>query len=361
MHARGAVKLPSIPALALYAATVAVEIPVMFARMLITLVIGVLLLLLSGHSTSGAQSVLIDLGMLPSTWAVFALVTPAGGAWWWQQNLGGRAPSEREELAYQDALDLLEHQAQEPLREPSIWFVLDTPQPDAAVCGNALMVSRGLLEGEHLPAVLAHELGHLASSDGKLTAALNRLVVHPPTKTAEREPRQQGELVVLGPDRMTQTLLAFRVLSWIVRKLFAFAKGGLGLLVTAPAWGAYWREREYVADQYAVRLGQAEELADFLEIHALIHDHPVPFIWLTEHTHPPTELRIDRLRKASFQPLAVAPGSEPVKVAPAGPPAAWPDGPTLTEPDPSAGESLRSAGMALPTCSQTQHGKDDGR
>jgi hypothetical protein len=28
----------------------------------------------------------------------------------------------------------------------------------------------------------------------------------------------------------------------------------------------------------------------------LIHDHPVPFIWLTEHTHPPAELRIDRLR-----------------------------------------------------------------
>jgi hypothetical protein len=44
------------------------------------------------------------------------------------------------------------------------------------------------------------------------------------------------------------------------------------------------------------KLGQAEELADFLENHALIYDHPVPYIWLTEHTHPPVELRIDRLR-----------------------------------------------------------------
>jgi len=34
-------------------------------------------------------------------------------------------------------------------------------------------------------------------------------------------------------------------------------------------------------------------------MHALINDHPVPFIWLTEHTHPPTELRIDKLRKTS--------------------------------------------------------------
>jgi Zn-dependent protease with chaperone function len=74
------------------------------------------------------------------------------------------------------------------------------------------------------------------------------------------------------------------------------AKGGFGLWLTSPAWGAYWRKREYKADQYAAHLGQADELADFLEVHALIHDQPVPFIWLTEHTHPPTELRIDKLR-----------------------------------------------------------------
>ena len=27
----------------------------------------------------------------------------------------------------------------------------------------------------------------------------------------------------------------------------------------------------------------------------LENDLPVPFIWLTEHSHPPTEHRIDRL------------------------------------------------------------------
>ena len=75
-----------------------------------------------------------------------------------------------------------------------------------------------------------------------------------------------------------------------------FAKGGLGLWLTGPLWGRYWRAREYHADQYAAALGQGEELSDFLEVHALIHDNPIPFLWLTEHTHPPTELRIDRLR-----------------------------------------------------------------
>lgn len=50
--------------------------------------------------------------------------------------------------------------------------------------------------------------------------------------------------------------------------------------------------------------------------------------------------------------LLVAPGAEPVKGAPSGPPAAGPCGPTLTEPAPSAEQSLRSAGKALPTSQQ---------
>jgi hypothetical protein len=49
---------------------------------------------------------------------------------------------------------------------------------------------------------------------------------------------------------------------------------------------------------------------------------------------------------------SVATGAEPVKAAPTGPPTAGPDGPTLTEPTPSAEQSLRSAGPALPTSSQ---------
>jgi hypothetical protein len=33
----------------------------------------------------------------------------------------------------------------------------------------------------------------------------------------------------------------------------------------------------------------------FLEQHALEYDLPVPFAWLSEHSHPSTEHRIDRL------------------------------------------------------------------
>ena len=54
--------------------------------------------------------------------------------------------------------------------------------------------------------------------------------------------------------------------------------------------------REYVADQYAKQLGYGEEFADYLEEYGLFYDRPVPFVWLTLQTHPPVELRIDRLR-----------------------------------------------------------------
>lgn len=86
---------PSFGVLLLYAVTVVLELPVVFARMLLVLVTAVLLLLLTGHAVGRAES-LVELGLIPTAWAVFALVTPFGGGWWWRQNLGGRKPSERE-------------------------------------------------------------------------------------------------------------------------------------------------------------------------------------------------------------------------------------------------------------------------
>ena len=308
-------RLPSISAFALYLATVVAEIPVVFARMLLSLPVLAGILLLKGDSPVAAEG-LVELAVIPTGWAVVALLTPLGGGWWWQQNLGGRRPSERERSAYQDAIDLIVAQAEGPVRLPSGWFVVDSPQADAAVCGDTLMLSRGLLESDLLPAVIAHELGHLNTSDGKLTAAINRLIIDPfPLRRRPKEPAG-GSAVVLSSNPVLLGITFLGAFIWLTRKLVAFAKGGLALTILAPFWGSYWREREYTADQYAASLGQAEELADFLEIHALIHDHPVPLIWLTEHTHPPTELRIDKLRNYTPPAFELAPGPEPVKAVP---------------------------------------------
>lgn len=148
-----------------------------------------------------------------------------------------------------------------------------------------------------MAAVLAHELGHLATSDGKLTAAINRLIIN--LVPRRRKEGESSRTILVSGDRLLLTITLFGAGVWALRHIIRFAQGGFGLRITGPFWGSYWREREYLADQHAAALGQAEELADFLEMHALINDHPVPFIWLTEHTHPPTELRIDKLRAAS--------------------------------------------------------------
>jgi hypothetical protein len=99
-------------------------------------------------------------------------------------------------------------------------------------------------------------------------------------------------------DPVQQTIVAAGAFALTARFVLKLCRGGLGLWLLRPLWGKQWRANEYAADQYAATLNQTNELADFLETNALIYDQPVPFTWLTAHTHPPTELRIDRLQTA---------------------------------------------------------------
>jgi Zn-dependent protease with chaperone function len=203
-------------------------------------------------------------GYGPLILSLATLALPLGG-WLWQQQSGGRTPSERERLIYEDALSVLS-QADPKLRPPRRWFVLDTPTINAAAYFDTLMLTRGLIESGYLEAVLAHELGHLNSSDARLTAALHRLTTPPRSR-----------------------------LPFPLRTLGFLVSGAVGAWLMRLPWASYWRSREFEADRYAAGLGQGEALARFLELHALEHDLPIPFLWLSEHAHPATEHRIDRL------------------------------------------------------------------
>jgi Zn-dependent protease with chaperone function len=303
--------------LLMYGLAVASEVPVIITRIVVVFIASIIVTTATGHHETFFWS---ELTLLLTGWSALAFITPAGTGWWWKQRIGGRKPSEREQNAYQDAVELLQAHSAEPLHLPGSWFVLDVQEPDAGACGNTLMLSRGLLEMEDLPAVIAHELGHIATLDGRLTAALNRLVFLPPHEPEDpQERREQREHKNLRrehrrlrrkekqtgdpADPVIEAAWLAAEISW---KAISFARGGIGLRIVGPIIAFYWRRREYKADQYAAGLGQADELADFLEIHALMHDHPVPTIWLTEHTHPPTELRLQRLRNYVHEPLATA-------------------------------------------------------
>jgi Zn-dependent protease with chaperone function len=224
-----------------------------------------------GFSTSSVHLLALAASYGPLVVSLATLILPLGG-WWWQQQEGGRSPSARERLLYEDALTTL-RAADPDLRAPKRWFVLDTPAINGAVYADTMMLTRGLLESEWVAPVIAHELGHLHSTDGRLAAAISRLTS--PPRNALVQP--------------------YGLIQRAVRLVIFAATGELALWVTKAPWGIYWRAREFEADRYAANLGQAEQLAADLEANALQWDIPIPFVWMTEHTHPPSEHRIDRL------------------------------------------------------------------
>src|ERR1039458_394791 len=248
----------------LYVGTLALQFFCAFIRTMVAYVILWLVFTITGKSTVHVNTLVTVIAYGPLVLSFATLILPLGG-WWWEQQSGGRSPSERERLVFEDAITSLTYHDPD-LRPPRRWFVTDDPELNAAVYADTLKVTRGLLESGFLEAVLAHELGHLNSSDARLAAALHRMTTPPRTELPS----------VLGMIALVVT-------------------GGLAVMLTKAPWGVYWRAREYHADLYAANLGQAQSLAMFLENNALENDIPVPFVWLTATTHPPTEHRIDRL------------------------------------------------------------------
>jgi Zn-dependent protease with chaperone function len=225
--------------------------------------------------------------LLPIAWSLVALVAPGGGRVWRRQQ-GGRRPTIEEGAAVAASLDQL--QAVSPdLEFPASWFVLDEPRTLAAVRGRTLMLSRGLLESDALTAALAHELGHIATPDGRLTEALNRLVLW-------RDPLALSAMDFAASPRAQEgvvTAFVAGALRWLVR----FAGGSTVQLCLHGLWASYWRSREYVADAFAASLGQTEDLAFYLEEQELPFDAPVPYLLFNPADHPPVALRVEHLHR----------------------------------------------------------------
>lgn len=227
-----------------------------------------------------AGAIALVAAFAPLAWSLMGLLSPGRGSLW-RRRLGARRASAEEALLIRDALALL--RGSDPdLPEPSRFYVLDDPLPGAAVRGGTAVLNRGLLESDSLPAVLAHELSHTGSLDGRITEALQRLELwNDPLRPPEEEGqwrRDEGRFLV-GCAR------------WALR----LAGGGCTQRLLGPLWAAYWRAREYAADAYAASLGQAEELARHLTDYELPFDPPQPYFLFNRSEHPPVALRVERL------------------------------------------------------------------
>lgn len=216
------------------------------------------------HALVNPLALLIGWG--PLLWSIAALIYPFAYGWWWQQAIGGRPPSKREQLAVEDALDglLCDHPE---VRRPARWFVVDEPQPNAFVLADDLAIHRGLIDTGYLEAVLAHELGHVNSMDGRVSLAVWRFT---PPSLRHRERPYNNSL--------------FGHIRWMLGML---ADGTLPVYITGVLWSNYFRAREYAADRYSYLLGQGPQQAEFLEQYGLIHDFPIPWPWPRQQLPPP--------------------------------------------------------------------------
>ncbi|HEX3735214.1 MAG TPA: M48 family metalloprotease [Solirubrobacterales bacterium] len=237
----------------------------------------------------GAGELALFVAAVPLAWSVVGLLHPGRGRGW-RRRLGARRPSAEEDEMIGEALGLLDAA---DLRGLPRCYVLDDPLPGAAVRGGVLIVNRGLLDLEALPAVLAHELGHAVSFDGRLTEALARLIIWrpliPSVEAAQQAPAQLEDSEPGG-------------FFWSVLRLWGrVAAGGRAEALLRPFWAAYWRSREYAADAYAAELGEGEDLARYLADHELALDLPHRRRLFDCAEHPPVAHRLERL-------AALAPG-----------------------------------------------------
>jgi hypothetical protein len=216
--------------------------------------------------------------------------------------MGGRPPGEREVEAYEDALGRLRAGSASPVVAPGRWFVVDRPEAGAAARGDTLMLTRGALESGWLPALMAHELGHMRGMEARLRAAVELLELAPGRLVRARDEsagRAGGAAGALAMRRMRGRGAGplWNGASWAARAWLALLRGGWGVRAMAPAWGALWREAEYGADAYAASVGEGEALVELLEREAASEEHPRGWAWLRGKASVPVALRVERLRE----------------------------------------------------------------
>jgi hypothetical protein len=172
-----------------------------------------------------------------------------------------------------------------------------------------MYIYRELFESRYLAGVVAHELGHFNSMDGRLLLGIRALTIPGGFFIAYL---LLGALrwVAYGVSTLLVALLVvlfaflrlnlsglagplFGISIQILRMLIIFAVGGVGPALLGSFWRTYLLEREFAADAYAGRLGYANDLIAFFETEVL-SDVAIP--WYEQPTHPTATRRMENLR-----------------------------------------------------------------
>lgn len=188
----------------------------------------------------------------PLIWSASAFWLPGSGARW-RRRVGARDPSRREARRIDEAFEGLGEPATRGLKQLH-FYVIDTVDRFLFIRGDALITSRGLLESPEFIPVLAHDVGHARTTDGRLMLALDRLALFGSPLLRAREEDARWEEGARGAKLVSASRWVFRL-----------AGGTLTLRAMWPLWANYLRKRERAADAHAVALGQGPALAGHLE------------------------------------------------------------------------------------------------
>ncbi|MDD3889447.1 MAG: M48 family metalloprotease [Syntrophomonadaceae bacterium] len=171
-------------------------------------------------------------------------------------------------------------------------FICDDNYPNAMVTGtNTIILTTGLINTttpEELVAVIVHELGHIKNKD-----AHHQAIGYSVNKIGSLAIGGALALSLLISDNGRRALMfpfvaiaaVLKILKWVLEKLMI-----LGVL-------AIGRQNEYKADNYAKELGYKDGMISYLRKIQNVELQPKGWIAILAQSHPPTPLRIEKLKR----------------------------------------------------------------
>lgn len=261
-----------------------------------------LLVLLGGPAISG-----LLLGFFPIVLSIPHYIFPffrTGSGEREADRFGARRPTREELQRIIDTVNTINAQAGQvgiSPAGPGDWQVIDNlVSVESYTIGATIYLTSGAIESDHLAGLIAHELGHIAHTDGDLLLALRRLIIPFVFYFGiDRQPLPAGSLMATGAQSyggqevITDDMkLYFRLKMLPLKFMLSFWFGGLGLFLLGRSWSLFWRTRDFSADEYAVSIGQGDALLQALESYRHV-DVAQPYLL---SNRPYTAERIDRLR-----------------------------------------------------------------
>lgn len=188
--------------------------------------------------------------------------------------LGAREYSTDEAEKLSAALEQILQRSKTAVNVHSDWWIVDSSLSHAVTLGSDLYITTGAIKSDYLVPILAHEFGHIANNDGLTLASLRNFIspyllfrltnfanlnkgVIVTQKTIEDMKGLAISLNIKGFGVSLNNELGFL--------LYSLWFGGLGVMRYSSEWAQWFRERDYLADDYVYNLGLGEQLKDYLQ------------------------------------------------------------------------------------------------